>query len=605
MGARIEDYGLIGDCETAALVSKDGSIDWLCWPRFDSGACFAALLGNSKNGRWRIAPAQAKSRITRRYRPATLILETTFTTADGEVTVIDFMPLREQASHLVRLVVGTRGTVAIRTELVIRFDYGQSVPWVKRTENGDLLAISGPDMVVLRTPVEMRGEQLTSVGEFTVSAGETIPFVLMYLQSHLPAPDPVDAEDALRQTQNFWEEWTSVHKSTGPYAPFVLRSLITLKALSYLPTGGIVAAPTTSLPEQLGGLRNWDYRFCWLRDATLTLLALMNSGYYDEACAWRDWLLRAAAGSPSQIRIMYGLAGDKRLAEWEVPWLAGYEGSKPVRIGNAAADQLQLDVFGEVLDAMHQARVGGLQPLADAWDFQRVLMSHLEEIWPLEDEGIWEVRGGRRHFTYSKMMAWVAFDRTIRSAEAFGLEGPIDHWRKLRAQIHAEVCDKAFNPKIGAFMQSYGSEHLDASALLIPVVGFLPPSDPRVAGTVEAIERKLMTNGFVLRYDTDVTQDGLPPGEGAFLACSFWLADAYILLGRRDDARKLFERLLTLCNDLGLLSEEYDPAGKRLLGNFPQAFSHIALVITAHNLDRAEKPCEQRSGHVSLASAAE
>ena len=605
MGARIEDYGLIGDCETAALVSKDGSIDWLCWPRFDSGACFAALLGNSKNGRWRIAPAQAKSRITRRYRPATLILETTFTTADGEVTVIDFMPLREQASHLVRLVVGTRGTVAIRTELVIRFDYGQSVPWVKRTENGDLLAISGPDMVVLRTPVEMRGEQLTSVGEFTVSAGETIPFVLMYVQSHLPAPDPVDAEDALRQTQNFWEEWTSVHKSTGPYAPFVLRSLITLKALSYLPTGGIVAAPTTSLPEQLGGPRNWDYRFCWLRDATLTLLALMNSGYYDEACAWRDWLLRAAAGSPSQIRIMYGLAGDKRLAEWEVPWLAGYEGSKPVRIGNAAADQLQLDVFGEVLDAMHQARVGGLQPLADAWDFQRVLMSHLEEIWPLEDEGIWEVRGGRRHFTYSKMMAWVAFDRTIRSAEAFGLEGPIDHWRKLRAQIHAEVCDKAFNPKIGAFMQSYGSEHLDASALLIPVVGFLPPSDPRVAGTVEAIERKLMTNGFVLRYDTDVTQDGLPPGEGAFLACSFWLADAYILLGRRDDARKLFERLLTLCNDLGLLSEEYDPAGKRLLGNFPQAFSHIALVITAHNLDRAEKPCEQRSGHVSLASAAE
>ena len=605
MGARIEDYGLIGDCETAALVSKDGSIDWLCWPRFDSGACFAALLGNSKNGRWRIAPAQAKSRITRRYRPATLILETTFTTADGEVTVIDFMPLREQASHLVRLVVGTRGTVAIRTELVIRFDYGQSVPWVKRTENGDLLAISGPDMVVLRTPVEMRGEQLTSVGEFTVSAGETIPFVLMYLQSHLPAPDPVDAEDALRQTQNFWEEWTSVHKSTGPYAPFVLRSLITLKALSYLPTGGIVAAPTTSLPEQLGGPRNWDYRFCWLRDATLTLLALMNSGYYDEACAWRDWLLRAAAGSPSQIQIMYGLAGDKRLAEWEVPWLAGYEGSKPVRIGNAAADQLQLDVFGEVLDAMHQARVGGLPPLADAWDFQRVLVSHLEEIWPLEDEGIWEVRGGRRHFTYSKMMAWVAFDRTIRSAEAFGLEGPIDHWRKLRAQIHAEVCDKAFNPKIGAFMQSYGSEHLDASALLIPVVGFLPPSDPRVAGTVEAIERKLMTNGFVLRYDTDVTQDGLPPGEGAFLACSFWLADAYILLGRRDDARKLFERLLTLCNDLGLLSEEYDPAGKRLLGNFPQAFSHIALVITAHNLDRAEKPCEQRSGHVSLASAAE
>ena len=605
MGTRIEDYGLIGDCETAALVSKDGSIDWLCWPRFDSGACFAALLGSSKNGRWRIAPTQAKPRITRRYRPATLILETTFSTADGEVTLIDFMPLREQASHLVRLVVGTRGTVAMRTELVIRFDYGQSVPWVKRTENGDLLAISGPDMVVLRTPVELRGEQLTSVGEFTVAAGEIIPFVLMYVQSHLPAPDPVDAEEALQETQQFWEEWTSACQSSGPYAPFVLRSLITLKALTYLPTGGIVAAPTTSLPEQMGGPRNWDYRFCWLRDATLTLLAFMNSGYYDEARAWRDWLLRAAAGSPSQIQIMYGLAGEKRLAEWELPWLAGYEGSKPVRIGNAAADQLQLDVFGEVLDAMHHARVGGLQYLAEAWDFQCVLASHLEKIWPLEDEGIWEVRGGRRHFTYSKMMAWVAFDRTIKTAEAFGLEGPIDHWRKLRAQIHAEVCEKAFNPKLGAFVQSYESEHLDASALLIPAVGFLPPGDPRVAGTVEAIERKLMTNGFVLRYDTGATKDGLPPGEGAFLACSFWLADAYILLGRRDDARKLFERLLALCNDLGLLSEEYDPAGKRLLGNFPQAFSHIALVNTAHNLDRAEKPCEQRSGNVSLADAAE
>jgi GH15 family glucan-1,4-alpha-glucosidase len=605
MGARIEDYGLIGDCETAALVSKDGSIDWLCWPRFDSDACFAALLGNSKNGRWRIAPAQANARIRRRYRPDTLILETTFTTADGEVTLIDFMPVREQASHIVRLVVGTRGSVAMTTELVIRFDYGQSVPWVKRPDNGALLAISGPDMLVLRTPVELRGEDLTTVGEFTVSAGETVPFVLTYVPSHLPAPDPVDAEDALRQTQQFWEEWISVHQSTGPYAPFVERSLITLKALTYLPTGGIVAAPTTSLPEQIGGPRNWDYRFCWLRDATLTLLAFMNSGYYDEARAWRDWLLRAAAGSPSQIQIMYGLAGEKRLAEWEVPWLAGYEGSKPVRIGNAAADQLQLDVFGEVLDAMHQARVGGIQHLAEAWDFQHVLVSHLEGIWPLADEGIWEVRGGRQHFTYSKIMAWVAFDRTIKSAEAFGLEGPIDHWRKLRAQIHAEVCEKAFNPKLGAFAQSYGSEHLDASALLIPVVGFLPPGDPRVAGTIEAIERKLMTNGFVLRYDTGATKDGLPPGEGAFLACSFWLADAYILLGRRDDARKLFERLLTLCNELGLLSEEYDPAGKRLLGNFPQAFSHIALVNTAHNLDRAEKPCEQRSGNVSLAAAAE
>src|ERR687888_945945 len=498
--ASIESYGLIGDCQTAALVGRDGSIDWLCWPRFDSDACFAALLGNRKNIRWRIAPAQANARIRRRYRPATLILETTFTTDDGEVTLIDFMPLREQASHIVRLVVGTRGSVAMTTELVIRFDYGQSVPWVKRPDNGSLLAISGPDMLVLRTPAELRGEDMTTVGEFTVSAGETVPFVLTYVPSHLPTPDPVDAEDALRQTQQFWEEWTSIHQNTGPYAPSVVRSLITLKALTYLPTGGIVAAPTTSLPEQIGGPRNWDYRFCWLRDATLTLLAFMNSGYYDEARAWRDWLLRAAAGSPSQIQIMYGLAGEKRLAEWEVPWLAGYEGSKPVRIGNAAADQLQLDVFGEVLDAVYQARAAGLQYSAEGWDFQRALLSHLEKIWSSPDEGIWEVRGGRQHFTYSKVMAWVAFDRAVKSAELFGLDGPVDRWRAIQHQIHAEVCKKAFNPRLGAFVQAYGSEHLDASALLIPVVGFLPPEDARVRRTIEAIERRLIRNGFVLRY---------------------------------------------------------------------------------------------------------
>jgi GH15 family glucan-1,4-alpha-glucosidase len=601
----IEDYGLIGDCETAALVSKSGSIDWLCWPRFDSGACFAALLGDTNNGRWLIAPAQGNPRTTRRYRPNTLILETSFVTAEGEAILIDFMPLRGRASHLVRFVVGKRGSVSMTTELIIRFDYGASVPWVKRTEAGDLLAISGPDMLVLRTPVELRGEGLTTVGDFTVAAGQTIAFVLTYASSHLPVPEPIDPQDALRKTQAFWEDWASIHQGTGAYADAVCRSLITLKALTYDPTGGIVAAPTTSLPEQIGGPRNWDYRFCWLRDATLTLLAFMNAGYYDEARSWRDWLLRAAAGSPSQIQIMYGLAGEKRLAEWEVPWLSGYEGAKPVRIGNAACDQLQIDVFGEVMDAFHQARVGGLQVLAEGWDFQRALLSHLEEIWSSADEGIWEVRGGRQHFTYSKVMAWVAFDRAIKDAEAFGLEAPIDRWRKLRAEIHAEVCEKAFNPRVGAFVQAYGSEHLDASALLIPAVGFLPPEDARVQRTVEAIERRLVRNGFVLRYDTAATEDGLPPGEGAFLACSFWLADAYVLLGRDEDARRLFERLLSLRNDLGLLSEEYDPAAKRLLGNFPQAFSHIALVNTAHNLERAEKPCEQRSGNISLGKAAE
>jgi GH15 family glucan-1,4-alpha-glucosidase len=601
----IEDYGLIGDFETAALVCKTGSIDWLCWPRFDSDACFAALLGDTNNGRWLIAPAQGNPRTTRRYRPDTLILETSFVTADGEVMLIDFMPLRGRASHLVRFVVGKRGSVSMTTELIVRFDYGASVPWVRRTEAGDLLAISGPDMLVLRTPVELRGEGLTTVGDFTVAAGQTIAFVLTYAPSHLPVPEPIDPQDALRQTQSFWEDWASIHQSTGVYTDAVRRSLITLKALTYEPTGGIAAAPTTSLPEQIGGPRNWDYRFCWLRDATLTLLAFMNGGYYDEARRWRDWLLRAAAGSPSQLQIMYGLAGEKRLAEWEIPWLSGYEGAKPVRVGNAASGQLQIDVFGEVMDAFHQARVGGIQVLAEGWDFERALLSHLEKIWSSPDEGIWEVRGGRQHFTYSKVMAWVAFDRAIKDAEAFGLEAPVDRWRKLRADIHAEVCEKAFNPRVGAFVQAYGSEHLDASALLIPVVGFLRPEDARVRCTVEAIERRLVRNGVVLRYDTAVTEDGLPPGEGAFLACSFWLADAYVLLGRDEDARRLFERLLSLRNDLGLLSEEYDPAAKRLLGNFPQAFSHIALVNTAHNLERAEKPCEQRSGNISLGKAAE
>jgi GH15 family glucan-1,4-alpha-glucosidase len=614
MSSRIEDYALIGDCETAALVAKDGSIDWLCWPRFDSGACFSALLGDASHGRWRVAPvaatgAGANMQVRRRYWRNTLILETEFATSDGgsAVGVIDFMPLRQgrTSSHLVRLVVGKRGAVPMRAELIVRFGYGGWVPWVTRSEAGDLLAIAGPDMLVLRTPVELRGEDLTTVGDFVVSAGQRVPFVLTYAPSHLPPPEPIDVDDALRATEEFWQSWASAWHATEQHPEIVLRSLITLKALTYAPHGGIIAAPTTSLPEQLGGSRNWDYRFCWLRDATLTLLSLMNAGYYDEARAWRAWLLRAAAGSPEQIQIMYGVTGKRWLAEREVPWLDGYESSKPVRIGNAAADQLQLDVYGEVMDALHHARVGGLQHLAAAWRFQSTLLGHLETVWRDPDDGIWEVRGERRHFTHSKVMTWVAFDRGIKSVEMFGLDGPVERWRRIRDEIHDEVCRRAFNADLGAFAQSYDSDLLDASALLIPQVGFLPPDDARVQGTIEAIERKLVRNGFVLRYDTAATEDGLPPGEGAFLPSSFWLADAYVLTGRMADARRLFERLIGLCNDVGLLAEEYDSAAGRLLGNFPQAFSHIALINTAYNISHAAKPCEQRSGNRRLTKAAE
>lgn len=608
MPTRIEDYALIGDCETAALVSKDGSIDWLCWPRFDSAACFAALLGDANNGRWRIAPnTKASARCTRRYRTDTLILETEFITGDGVAVVIDFMPLRQgkASSRLVRMVVGKRGKVQMHAELIVRFGYGGWVPWVTRNEIGDLFAIAGPDMLHLRTPVELRGEGMTSVADFTVSAGQRIPFVLTYGHSHLPVPDPVDADEALRSTEEFWRSWASAGRDTEQHSEIITRSLITLKALTYAPTGGIVAAPTTSLPEQLGGSRNWDYRFCWLRDATLTLLALMNRGYYDEARAWRDWLLRAAAGSPAQVQIMYGVAGERWLDEREVPWLAGYANSKPVRIGNAAADQLQLDVFGEVMDAFHQARAGGFQDLAAGWELQLELLAHLETVWRAPDEGIWEVRGGRQHFTYSKVMAWVAFDRGVKAVEAFGREGPVDRWRQIRGEIHEEVCQRAFNTNLGAFAQAYGSDLLDASALLIPQVGFLPAEDMRVRGTIEAIERKLVRGGLVLRYDTAATDDGLVPGEGAFLPCSFWLADAYVLTGRYADARRLFERVVGLCNDVGLIGEEYDTGAQRLVGNFPQAFSHVALVNTAHNIAHAIKPCEQRSGNSPIAPAAE
>ncbi len=485
----------------------------------------------------------------------------------------------------------------MRTELIIRFDYGAIVPWVTRMADDVLRAIAGPDMVTLRTPVELRGENLTTQGEFTVVAGQTVPFVLTYVASHLPLPDAIDPKTALDETAAFCGGWTKRRASAGEFDEAVGRSLITLKALTYLPTGGIVAAPTTSLPEQLGGARNWDYRYCWLRDATLTLLALMNAGYYDEAKSWRDWLLRAAAGSPSQIQIMYGVGGERRLAEWQIPSLSGYAGSRPVRIGNAAADQLQLDVFGEVMDALHQARVGGLDHSAAGWDLQKALLAHLETIWQQPDESIWEVRAGRQHFTHSKVMAWVAFDRAIKSAESFGLQGPVERWRAVRADIHAEVCTKGFDRRRGIFVRAYGSPALDASALLIPTVGFLPPTDPRVQSTVAAIERELMRDGFVRRYDTEIVADGMPPLEGAFLACSFWLVDALVMLGRFADAGALFERLLALRNDVGLLAEEYDPTAKRLVGNFPQAFSHIALINSAHNLTREQKPAEQRSGH--------
>jgi GH15 family glucan-1,4-alpha-glucosidase len=600
MPARIEDYALIGDCETAALVARDGSIDWLCWPRFDSGACFAALLGGPQHGRWRIAPAAPDPRITRRYRDGTLILETEFETPEGSVTLIDFMPPRDGASDLVRIVVGRRGRVAMRAELILRFDYGSVVPWVTRLDDGSLRAIAGPDMVVLRTDAALRGEGLATVGEFTVAAGEAASFVLTYGPSHEPIPRPTRPAAALADTEAFWREWSGRCTYRGEWAEPVHRSLLTLKALTYAPTGGIIAAPTTSLPEQLGGARNWDYRYCWLRDATLTLLTLMDAGYYEEAVAWREWLLRAAAGSPAQTQIMYGLAGERLLPEWEVPWLPGYEGSAPVRIGNGAHGQLQLDVFGEVMDALHQARSGGLPPSAEAWSLQSALVEQLESIWTLPDRGIWEVRGEPRHFTHSKVMAWVAIDRAIKGSERFGLEGPLQRWRALRDRIHAEVCRRGYNPELGAFVQSYGSDQLDASLLLIPLVGFLPPDDPRVRGTTEWIERRLVVDGLVLRYDTAATDDGLDPGEGAFLACSFWLADNLMLLGRHDDARILFERLLALRNDVGLLAEEYDPRLGRQVGNFPQAFSHIALVDTALNLgevvpQNAPRPAEQRA----------
>lgn len=595
MSCRIEDYALIGDCETAALVGDDGSVDWLCWPRFDSGACFAALLGSGENGRWKLAPTEKIKEKSRRYREKTLILETRFETESGIVTLIDFMPVRGQHSNLVRLVRGERGSVSMAMELTLRFDYGRSIPWVTRMEDGSLRAIAGPDMTILRTRAPLRGENMKTVSEFTISKGETVAFVLAYGVSHGPVPEPIDGEKALEETETFWREWTSRCTYRGPFSEAVERSLITLKALTYAPTGGILAAATTSLPEKPHGARNWDYRFCWLRDATFTLLALMHAGYYDEAAEWQNWLLRAVAGSPDQVQIMYGVAGERHLLEWEVPWLAGYQGALPVRVGNAASNQVQLDIYGEIADALHQARKGKLPKSEPAIDLQIALLKHLAKIWQEPDEGIWEVRGPKRHFTHSKVMAWVAFDRTIKSIEEFKLNGPTDEWRIIRDQIHDEVCREGFNPALGSFVQSYGSKNLDASLLMIPLVGFLPPSDPRVQGTVLAIERDLMWQGFVRRYNTGTVDDGLPPGEGAFLACSFWLVDTFILLGRRADADKLLHKLLGLRNDLGLMSEEYDPHAKRLVGNFPQAFSHVSLVNTVLSISRPAGPAHQRA----------
>jgi GH15 family glucan-1,4-alpha-glucosidase len=596
--SRIEDYALLGDCETAALVSLDGSIDWLCWPRFDSGACFAALLGTPDNGRWRVAPVDARATSTRRYRRDTLILETTFVSSDGEVTVTDFMPLRGPMSDLVRIVRGKRGRVAMRSELVLRFNYGSSIPWVTRIGGGAVRAIAGPDMVIVRANVPLRGEGLSTVSEFAVGPDETACFVMTYGPSHLPPPSGVDAQKALADTEAFWTAWASRCSYRGEWREPVMRSLVTLKALTYRPTGGIVAAPTTSLPEQPGGPRNWDYRYCWLRDATLTLLALMDAGYIEEAQAWREWLLRAVAGHPADLQIMYGLGGERHLMEWEVPWLQGYEQSLPVRVGNAAYGQLQIDVFGEVLDALHHGRRHGLTG-SDGWNLQKALVGYLETVWDKPDRGIWEVRGPNQHFTHSKVMAWVALDRAIKTAEHFTLDGPLDRWRQLREHIHAEVCARGFNASMSSFVQAYGSTQLDASLLQIPLVGFLPPDDPRVVGTVAAIEQRLVADGLVYRYDSELTDDGLPPGEGAFLACSFWLADNLALLGRHEDARWLFEQLLALRNDVGLLSEEYDPRARRMTGNFPQAFSHVALVDTALNLSsRREargRPAEQRA----------
>lgn len=593
MGLPLEDYALIGDTHTAALVGRDGSIDWLCLPRFDSGACFAALVGGPEHGRWLLAPS-ALSRTRRAYRKDTLVLETEHETDTGAVRVTDFMTPRRGQARVVRLVEGLRGAVPMHMELNLRFDYGVAVPWL-RPGKRSVTAVAGPDAVVLRTDVPLEVATGVVTADLTVRAGERAAFALVWHRSHELAPPRIDPWDAARATTRYWRDWVARCTYQGAWRDAVVRSLLTLKALTYRPTGGIVAAPTTSLPEELGGSRNWDYRFCWLRDATFTLYSLLQAGYEKEAEAWREWLLRAVAGDPRDLRIMYGIAGERRIPEMVLEWLTGYEGSLPVRVGNDASRQFQLDVYGEVLDLLHQASREGLPHEAAAWEMELRILDVLESNWREPDEGIWEVRGGRRHFVHSKVMAWVGIDRAIRDVELFGFAGPVERWRALRDEIHEEVCREGFDEDLGTFTQSYGSTDLDAATLMIPLVGFLPASDPRVQGTVAAIQDRLLVDGFVLRYDTASRVDGLPGGEGAFLPCTCWLADCLALQGRRDEARALFERVLGVRNDLGLLSEEYDPVAGRLVGNFPQAFSHVSLVGTAMNLSRDEVgPADRR-----------
>ncbi|MFI6608902.1 glycoside hydrolase family 15 protein [Streptomyces sp. NBC_01336] len=584
MTPRIEDYALIGDLQTAALVGRNGSVDWLCLPRFDSGACFAALLGDEENGHWRIAPKGADTCTRRAYRGDSLVLETFWETRTGTVKVIDFMPQRDREPDVMRIIEGVSGTVDMASVIRLRFDFGSVVPWMRRSQ-GHRVAVAGPDSAWLRSepPVKTWGQQFSTCSSFSVSAGEQVAFVLTWHPSHSPRPDLVDPYEALENTLTDWAEWSARCTYEGPYREAVIRSLITLKALTFGPTGGIVAAPTTSLPEDIGGVRNWDYRYCWLRDSTLTLGALTSAGYLEEAAAWRDWLLRAVAGDPADLQIMYGLAGERRLPEAELPWLRGYENSAPVRIGNAAVRQRQLDVYGEVIDSLRLARAAGLDDAPHAWSLQLSLLGFLESTWREPDEGLWEIRGRRRHFVHSKVMAWVAADRAVRTLEEDpSLSGDADRWRAMRDAVHREVCEKGYDPVRNTFTQSYGSRELDAATLLIARTGFLPPDDPRVVGTVDAVRDELGSDGLVRRYSTDSTAvDGLPGGEGAFLACSFWLADALRMTGRTDEATELFERLLALRNDVGLLAEEYDTAARRQLGNFPQAFSHIGLVGTA------------------------
>jgi GH15 family glucan-1,4-alpha-glucosidase len=593
---RIEDYGFIGDTHTGALVGINGSIDWLCTPRFDSDAVFASLLGTEKNGCWKIGPSDPVVRSSHRYRGESLVLETTFETATGEARVIDFMPPKGRYRDVVRVVEGVRGWVNLESRLLIRFDYGMTVPWVKSSAGGTE-AVAGPNGLVLRADVPTFGENLSTVSRFSVGEGERKSFVLTWYPSHHPIPDPISAEQSLAETEEYWREWSSRCTYKGEWREAVMRSLITLKGLTYAPTGGIVAALTTSLPEHIGGVRNWDYRFCWLRDATFTLYSFMQAGYVQEAADWSHWLLRAIAGDPAQLQIMYGVAGERRLTEVLLPHLPGYENSAPVRIGNMASEQLQLDVFGEVMDAMYLAWQMKIETDEAYWHLQLHLIEYVEKNWMQPDEGIWEIRGPRRHFTHSKMMAWVAIDRAVRTAEDFGLSGPVDRWRALRQTIHNEICEKGFNAKMGAFTQYYGSEGLDAAILMMPLVGFLPATDERVASTIRAIEKNLTFNGYVARYHPGESGnvDGLPPGEGSFLPCSFWLVDCLHLMGREKEAREMFERLLAIRNGLGLIAEEYETTRGRLVGNFPQAFTHVGLINSARNLSPKLGPAEHRS----------